>query len=208
MARPPDADSAKTYDSILAAALRVLEAEGEHGSLSLRAVAREAGCSQGTVQYYFGSREELLEACLDGYYERLDAAVGAVVSEVRVDQPARSVELAARAFWSWARRDRALVRFRLGTTIVRGELHPRRRQLLFGRGLAGWVPALCAMCGMEETEARLAVQALASRILGLAILQPDDMAAFVEAEPGASPEAVLALAEAHVARTAVRLLTP
>ena len=80
--------------------------------------------------------------------------------------------------------------------------------LLFGRGLAGWVPALCAMCGMEEIEARLAVQALASMILGLAILQPDDMAAFVEAEPGASPEAVLALAEAHVARTAVRLLTP
>ena len=76
MARPVDADSAHTYDSIVRAALDVLNDVGLPEKLSMRKVASAAEVSPGTIQYYFGSKTDLLEACLDGYYQRLTLLAG------------------------------------------------------------------------------------------------------------------------------------
>ena len=81
ISRPVDADSAKTYDAIVEATLRVLERVGPE-QVSMRKVASEADCSLGTLQYYFVSKSELLEACLDGYYERLSQVAPQLLSSV------------------------------------------------------------------------------------------------------------------------------
>lgn len=54
---------AVTFSSILSAARRVFEQEGYAG-LSLRKVADEAGVATGNLNYYFSSKEALVEAML------------------------------------------------------------------------------------------------------------------------------------------------
>ena len=61
MARPVDADSARTYDSIVRAALDVLAEAGLPERLSMRKVAAAAEVSPGTIQSYVGSKRDLLE---------------------------------------------------------------------------------------------------------------------------------------------------
>lgn len=63
-----DAADGSTAQRILAAALRVLARDG-FGALSARSVAAEAGTNLALLNYYFGSKEQLLLAMFD----RLDA---------------------------------------------------------------------------------------------------------------------------------------
>ena len=59
-------------------------------------MAAGAGVSVGTVQYYFSSKEALLEGCLDGYHDRLrEAAMGAMSSIGQTVQPAQTTAAAA-----------------------------------------------------------------------------------------------------------------
>ena len=64
MARRAHGDSAETFDAIVGAAKQVLAEQGAN-ELSLRRVAQVAGLSLGTVQYYFSSKDKLVETCLD-----------------------------------------------------------------------------------------------------------------------------------------------
>lgn|GEM_PF-1630249 len=86
MARPKDADSANTIDRILAAAREVV---GEVGAdaCSFRAVAQRCDVSVGTISYYFQSKAELLEACLDAYYDAVGELVTSLLADIaeRVD---------------------------------------------------------------------------------------------------------------------------
>jgi AcrR family transcriptional regulator len=63
MARRANEDSAATFDRIVQAAKEVLGTRGA-SDLSLRRVASHAGVSLGTVQYYFSSKDKLIETCL------------------------------------------------------------------------------------------------------------------------------------------------
>lgn len=54
---------ARTFIEILQAARRIFIRDG-HAGLSMRKVADEAGVALGNVNYYFGSKRELLEATL------------------------------------------------------------------------------------------------------------------------------------------------
>lgn len=49
--------------SIVKAARRVIAASGLEGA-TIRAIAREAGCSNGTLAHYFVNREDILTQCL------------------------------------------------------------------------------------------------------------------------------------------------
>jgi len=72
---------------ILAAAQRVLAAKG-FGGLTLRAVARESGANSAMVQYYFGSKDGLVEAMIDSVFrddqEEAATIMGAVPREQRL----------------------------------------------------------------------------------------------------------------------------
>jgi len=58
--------------AILEAAIKLFTEEGFHAS-STRKIAAAAGVSEGTLFNYFGSKNDLLLAILDGFYEELEA---------------------------------------------------------------------------------------------------------------------------------------
>ena len=66
-------DPQATRQRILAAAGRLLS-EGE-GAFEMSWVAREAGVSQGLAYHHFGSKEGLLQAVVNDFYDRVEEAV-------------------------------------------------------------------------------------------------------------------------------------
>ncbi len=54
---------------------RVIRRDGVEGA-SVRAVAREAGCSTGSLRHYFPTQSELLAAAMRAVAERIDARLG------------------------------------------------------------------------------------------------------------------------------------
>ena len=67
LSEDPRASLSPAAREILAAAQRVLVEKG-FGGLTLRAVAQESGANSAMVQYYFGSKDGLVEAMIDSVY--------------------------------------------------------------------------------------------------------------------------------------------
>jgi AcrR family transcriptional regulator len=69
--------------ALLKAAMSVIAEEGL-ATASLRKVARRAGCTTGTVTYYFANREELITALVERGFDRFDAMVESSRAETDV----------------------------------------------------------------------------------------------------------------------------
>lgn len=114
-AEPPAGAKARaTYESLLAAAERLLVAEGLPG-LNSTAVAAEAGVATGTFYTYFADKDALLAAL---FARRLDDIAGAVVEVLTVDS------LHADGLEATLRRavDRVLEGYRAHATVIRAAL--------------------------------------------------------------------------------------
>ncbi|MFI8933180.1 TetR/AcrR family transcriptional regulator [Streptomyces sp. NPDC053474] len=68
----PTGDRAARRTELLAAAASLIAQEG-YASVSLRKVAQRAGCTTGTVTYYFASKEELVIALAESRFDQYDA---------------------------------------------------------------------------------------------------------------------------------------
>lgn len=125
VSRPKNADSAATYDRIVRAARTQIRDEGID-AFSLRGVAVRADSSLGSVTYYFGNRQGLIEACLEDGYRWLESRARARLKAVLSGSTLRSqVEIMAREVFRRARDDRELLRARILDTMQRGELGER-----------------------------------------------------------------------------------
>ena len=128
MARPRDADPAATYERILGVAIGILRTEGV-SAMTLRAVARGAKVSVGTLTYYFSDRESLMEACLEPSYRLLERSLQEAMGELQ-SAPAKDVrgviELITRHLFRRAREHRETLRLRVSLTMELGALPPRR----------------------------------------------------------------------------------
>ena len=204
MARPVDADSAATYDGIVSSALAMLDEVGRPEKLSMRNVASGAGCSLGTIQYYFGSKQQLLEACLDGYYGRLSALAGELTQSAQTLTGRALVEHAARSFHRFASRERALIRLRISTRAGLGELHPARQPEFMGAIIAHAAQVLEPHVEVPLLDVRFAAQAVASIIVRLVLLDDEEL----EAMTGAKGAAARARLEDFVVSAARRLVRP
>ncbi len=202
MARPTNADSAQTYDQIVRAVLEVLEETGIH-KLSVRAVAARAGVSTGTVQYYFVSKDELLEACLDEYYERLSEEGRQLLALVPTDGR-DIIEMGARRLFRFAVRERRLVELRLAMNSSQGQLHPRRQPEFMGTLIRSVAKALAPHVEVSEGDTRLAVQAMAFMVVRFALLTDSEMMELCDAEGEEGRKVV----EDFVVRSARRLIRP
>ena len=175
MARPVDADSAHTYDSIVRAALDVLNEVGLPEKLSMRKVASAAEVSPGTIQYYFGSKTDLLEACLDGYYQRLTLLAGQLGGSMQGRQGSEFVEYVARTLFRFARRERALIKLRMATNAQRGELHPQRQPEFLGAMIVEAAKSFAPHITVDQLHARLAIQSMSSIMARMALLTDSEL---------------------------------
>ena len=135
MARPINADSAKTRARVLEASIRHF---GRHGfrATSLRRVAADAGLSFPTIHHHFGSKADLFAACLGVALEELRTIGVGIISTLAQPPAADRVERAVRYAFRAAHRDRDRSRFLLRTfvfeeeALVNDELREHRRNLL------------------------------------------------------------------------------
>jgi AcrR family transcriptional regulator len=203
MARPKNADKAATWNRIVAAARRELfETPGGMPDVSVRSVAASAGVGAGTIQYYFPTKEGLLEACLDEYYLALDqlvrelAEIGAGASA----DPRAFVETAARRLYQFVVSERPQLMLRAATNAQRGALQPERQ----GKYFDDLSELLSPMFGISAAETRLTFQTMSFVMMQYAVLGEDDVARIT----GEGGEAGRRALEDHVVRVALRLVLP
>jgi AcrR family transcriptional regulator len=83
---PKVARSEQTRALIVETALRLFRERG-YEATTMRAIAKEAGVSVGNAYYYFGSKEELIQAYYDELQEEHNAACRAVLDREREFTP-------------------------------------------------------------------------------------------------------------------------
>lgn len=204
MARPPNADSSRTIDNIVSSALALLDESRRVEDLSLRQVAQRANVGLSTVQYYFATRDALLDACLEGYHQRLVSLAEALVAELSASEIHVVIDKAVRAFYRFALRERTLIQLRVSTTLTHREARTRARDEL-GAGIirrAG--DALAPQMGVTVSEARFAVHAMSALIVRSALASEVELKTLTDA---GTPECFDAI-EAQLVRAAFRLLSP
>lgn len=79
--RPTGDHNAKRAE-LLSAAIMVIAQEGYAGA-SLRRVARQAGCTTGTVTYYFANKEEMVAAVAQNLFDEIDTL--REINQTRID---------------------------------------------------------------------------------------------------------------------------
>ena len=205
MVRPVDADSVATFEQIVTAALEELAECKTPADLSMRKVAERAGLSKSAIHYYFGSRVELLEACLDGYYERLSTMALRNLDLVRGASSGRDViELCTRAVIRFVRAEKPLVALRLSLNAELGELHPRRQERFLRDQIKQAADQLAHFVKVPVDEMRLAIQAVGSIIVRFVMMQPNEL----ELVTGQSGKAAVDAADDFIVRAACRIVLP
>jgi len=205
MARPPDADSAETYERILDAALDEVCATVPRNGISMRKVATRAGVSLGTLQYYFEHKTGLLEACLDAYYERLDALGRSLVAQA-AQEPEGDVSVlvahAVRSFYDFIHAERPLIELRRVTNALRGE--PHRSDRFLSHVIAAAAEALTPRVALSSADLRLSILSAEAIIVRMALIGDNER----EALTGLTGDEADAAIRTHAVTAALRLLQP
>tara|TARA_B100001750_G_scaffold213399_1_gene195853 strand:+ start:823 stop:1431 length:609 start_codon:yes stop_codon:yes gene_type:complete len=174
---------------------RILEVVTGHegGGLSVRAIARKAGLSPGTVTYYFASRSALMDAALERYHSVIsDLVEGWMRKKGKARAGVLVEQLVGHLFHS-----RSDVRRRIGTWVESWSL-PQRRQRQMEHLLdittrepwgAGW----------SEQDRRVIVQCLTWGAQHFAALEDEDLVALVRASGRVEAQAAVSDALARLA---------
>lgn len=205
MVRPKDACSEETWNRIVSAARHELvETDEGNVDVSVRQVATRAGVSLGTIHYYFPTKESLLEACLDTYYERLGALVVELAPLATRSDTRAVIEEAARRIYCFAVAERQCLKLRAKLNAQLGHLEPQRARQVRGPMLDAFASRIGSMGGLGVAEARLTIQTMTGLIMHLALLADADL----EQIAGVGGEVGRRIVEDHVARVALRLVFP
>lgn len=162
--------AAQRRHQLLAIASALIE-EGGVEAASLAAVSERAGCTRPLVYRYFKSKEDLLVALVDGYYEHVDAQISEAAQRRALGDPsvegAETLRGLIGIFWD------AMYEVGLGGPIVRCTHHysTRLRALAAdsrerheGRFIEPWVEA-----GLPRFAAETAVDGLLTTFVSLAL---------------------------------------
>jgi AcrR family transcriptional regulator len=199
--RPRDADSEQTHARIMCAARELLEERGPD-AVSLRGVARRAKMSVGTVSYYFASRDELVETCLDAHYDRLTEIATRHLDLLTAGKTFEdTIRDAAKELYFFAFDERALVRLQLASHAERGGLPPDRIQNFHRRTFQ----AISKRAGPLIAHPRpwLAIQTLVYAVVRFATLSSEERRLYTSAENDHDANVIIA---DHIAELAIRVL--
>ena len=206
MSRPKNADSQATWNTIIEAAQGLmLTGEVSPDAVSLRDVASRAGISVGTLSYYFKTKEELWEACLDGYYERLNAKTAellTILSSVELTLSQR-IDAGVRGIYRFSLAERVPLRLRRVSNAYRGSLHPSRQLHVLGPTLDGVTSALEALLENAPNDIRLCVQSMTFVVMRYVLLSDAELMVVTGLD---SVEHAHQAVEDHVAAAALRMV--
>jgi len=151
--KPSRADRARAR--LLAAAIEVFGEKGPKGA-TVREIARAAGQNVAAIAYYFGSKEKLYSAVLEGIVREIRYQLREVLAEVQVlqkDPQPSSIEAG-----KLLKRFLQTIYLRLisrneiaavGRLIIREQLHPTAGfEVLYAQGFRGLHEALCFLVGV------------------------------------------------------------
>jgi AcrR family transcriptional regulator len=160
MARPINADADATRRRILESAVRLFAESGPTGA-SIRSIAKGADVSLAMVHHYFGTKDELLDACIDSMYARL----GALREELETALGSGGdlgvlVDRAIRTCYRFAKSEQLAVRLLLRTVAENGELDGSRRDAVQAPFLARVSELLGNTLGRPARELRLPLQSV------------------------------------------------
>jgi len=119
---PRVADKQERREQVVEAAFRVISRDGLSGT-SMRAVAKEAGCTIGLINHWFASRDDLIEATFDRAIELEMERAAAIVSD-----PVSYIDAAGQFLpVDERRRDDAKIWIAFYAMVVCGSEHEHRR---------------------------------------------------------------------------------
>ena len=223
MARPVNADPARTRTRLLEAASQHFSRSGVRGT-TLRAVANSAGLSLATINHYFGNKQDLYGACLDRAFDEvsrelaplaslLDRFAGEVRSSgVSTVELQSLVESLVRDGMRFGRRRRPLLQLTMRTLVETGELEEPWRERALVPFLETTSTLLAGPLGRPVVELRMAIQAVIALGMRYCLSTPRELARLAgSVDPGkdATPQqeqAAVTLFEDHLVRVAQHLV--
>jgi AcrR family transcriptional regulator len=176
MARPAHADSAATQTRILEAAMRMFGEQGT-GNVSIRRIAASAGVSLATVHHYFGSKEQLYDACIRSMYAELDDLRGDVTRAFEQASGVDAiVEETVRAAFRFAWDHRGAIRLLMRTIIDAGHMDPDHREQVHLPFLDQASKMLARAFEKKRSEMRLTVQSIMHLVVRYALTDASELA--------------------------------
>lgn len=204
MARPKDADPKETRRRILQCACDLLSDTTE--TFSLRAVARKAEVSVGTLQYHFADKRVLMDACIDTVYETFSQLVPTFISELGVTTDANElISKAVRFGFAYSRKNRPFIRVLEASIVENGGLDLARHSATQQPFIENVSRLLATSSELSSQEIRLRMNSLVLLIGRYAILEESAMAALFTPEEG---KTILGTVEEHLVSMALCLLGP
>ncbi len=206
MARPANAQPELTIEAILQAALALISESRRVDDLSLRSVAGRAGVSLSTVQYYFETRDALLDACLQGYHERLSELARRLAAEFAgSDAPLDAlIERTVRAFFQFTLAEKTLIQLRMSTTLTYLSERTLARDALGASLIKEGANAIAPKLGMSPIDVRFALQTLAAAIVRVALSSDVELRSYTDARGAGAVK----IAEDQMVKVARVLLGP
>ena len=204
MARPAHADAAATQTRILEAAMRMFGEEGT-GNVSIRRIAASAGVSLATVHHYFGSKEQLYDACVRSMYVELEDLRGDVTRAFEHASGVDAiVEEMVRAAFRFAWDHRGALRLLMRTIIDAGHMDPVHRANVHLPFLDQASKVLArAFEPRRRNEMRLIVQSMMHLVVRYALTDASELALLAGTQ---DEQKALDAIEDHLVRVTMSLL--
>jgi AcrR family transcriptional regulator len=203
MARPIQADANATRRRILDVASQLFSDKGA-SAVSVRDIAQNAGITLATVHHYFGTKELLYDACIQGMYAELESLRESLEPAfARGGSPSQLLEAAVRASFRFAIAHRGAIRLLMRTIVDSGELEPSRRANVHLPFLTRGGVILANIFDRDPHEMRLTVQSVMHLIVRYALTAPDELSLIAHAEDDAK---AIRTIENHLVKVAFALI--
>lgn len=205
MARPVNANAAETKARIQETASRLFADQGI-GQVSIRQIAKASEVSLAMVHHYFGSKDELYEACIEGMYKELGHLREALVEQALAGgSVSELIDRAVRTGFRFARAHQSAVRLVMRQVVDRGMLEEKRQSSFQRPFLKEASAALGALVGREPEPLRLVIQSLNFIVVRYALGRIEELTMFAGVKPNQHTLA-LTRVEDHLVEAAHALL--
>jgi len=195
------ADAAATKADILVHA-RARFADAGLDGVSIRDIAKHAGCTLGTVHHYFGTKDDLYAACIESVYAEI-AQMREQLAQALAAGGAREklVERAVVTAYRFAREHVVAVRLLVRAAVGAGELPPKgREQLMAFLDLASL--GLASAANRLPSDLRLPLQSVVFLVARYAVQGDEELAAVA----GTNKRSAQSRVERHLVDVACRLI--